>query len=143
LVENKTTHIDTNALQAAYATRGAIDRWIAALIGTKSSSKSVVTSLKPLVRSCFDSTFLDDDEESDLDEVILLPTPLGRTPLRSLTANVSDPCPSSGTVHSLVRRFKQATDASGRSTVRKEAKRLGLIAEFEKERSRGDKPSSA
>jgi hypothetical protein len=145
LVENKSTYVNTDVLQAVYAARGAIDRWIAALTGTKSSSKSLVTPIKPPVRSCFDSIFLDDDDdddELDLDEVILLPTPPDRAPLRSLTANVPDPRPSSGTVHSLVRRFRQATDASGRSTVRKEAKRLNLMAEFEKERSRGEKPSS-
>jgi hypothetical protein len=60
--------------------------------------------------------------------------------LRSLATNVSNANHPSDTVRSLVRRFKQATDSNDRSTVRKEAKRLGLAADFERERSRGDKP---
>ena len=138
--ESETPHTDTKALQAAYAARTAIDRWIAALTGT--ASLSAVPSCVPRspspVRSSFGTVFID---ESDLDEVILLPTPpTTRTPLRPLTTNVSGTNSPPDTVRSLVRRFKQATDSNGRSTVRKEAKRLGLTADFEKERSKGDKP---
>lgn len=139
--ESETPNADTDALKAAYAARTAIDRWIAALTGTTSSSTVPSSLPKSPVSSSFDTIFVD---ESDLDEVILLPTPpTTRTPLRSLTTNVSDAIPPSDTVRSLVRRFKQATDSNGRSTARKEAKRLGLTADFERERSRGEKPPSA
>lgn len=136
--ESETSHTDTDALETAYAARTAIDRWIAALTKTTSSSTLPSTLPKSPVNSSFDTVFVD---ESDLDEVILLPTPpTSRTPLQSLTTNVSNVSSLSDTVRSLVRRFKQATDPNGRSTVRKEAKRLGLTADFERERSRGDKP---
>jgi len=136
--ESETSHTDTDALGAAYAARTAIDRWIAALTKTTSSSTLPSSLPKSPVNYSFDTVFVD---ESDLDEVILLPTPpTSRTPLQSLTTNVSNVSSPSDTVRSLVRRFKQATDSHGRSTVRKEAKRLGLTAEFERERSRGDKP---
>lgn len=135
---SETTHADTDALRAAYTARTAIDRWIAALTGTVSSSAVPPSLPKSPFTPSFDTIFVDD---SDLDEVILLPTPpMTRTPLRPLSTNVSEPATSPDTVHSLVRRFKQATDSNGRSTVRKEAKRLGLTAEFERERSKGDKP---
>jgi hypothetical protein len=108
------------------------------LTGTVSSSAVPPSLPKSPFTPSFDTIFVDD---SDLDEVILLPTPpMTRTPLRPLSTNVSEPATSPDTVHSLVRRFKQATDSNGRSTVRKEAKRLGLTAEFERERSKGDKP---
>ena len=136
--ENETPLADTEALKAAHAARTAIDRWIAALTGTTPSSAVPPSLPKTPVTPSFDTIFVDD---SDLDEVILLPTPpTTRTPLRPLSTNVSDPTTSPDTVRSLVRRFKQATDSNGRSTVRKEAKRLGLTAEFERERSKGDKP---
>jgi len=125
-------------LEAAYAARTAIDLWIAALTKTTSSSTLPSSLPKSPVNSSFDTVFID---ESDLDEVILLPTPPTiRAPLRPLTTNVSDVNPPSDTVRSLVRRFKQATDSNGRNTVRKEVKTLGLTAEFERERSRGKKP---
>lgn len=136
--ESETPQTDTDALKAAYAARTAIDRWIAALAGTTSSSTVPSSLHKSPVSSSFDTVFVD---ESDLDEVILLPTPPTiRAPLRSLTTNVSGVNPPSDTVRSLVRRFKQATDSNGRNTVRKEAKTLGLTADFERERSRGNKP---
>ena len=136
--ESETPHADTDALKAAYAARTAIDRWIAALAGTTSPSTVPSPLPKTPVSSSFDTVFVD---KSDLNEVILLPTPLTpRAPLQSLTTNVSNANPPSDTVRSLVRCFKQATDSNGRSTVRKEAKTLGLTADFERERSRGDKP---
>lgn len=136
--ESETPHADTDALKAAHAARTAIDRWVAALTGTTSSPTVPSPLPKSPVSSSFDTVFVD---ESDLDELILLPTPpTTKTPLRPLTTNVSGANPPPDTVRSLVRRFKQATDSNGRSTVRKEAKRLGLTADFERERSRGDKP---
>jgi hypothetical protein len=136
--ESETPHVDTDALRAAYAARTAIDRWIAALTETASSSTVISSFPKSPVGSSFDTIFVD---ESDLDEVILLPTPPAtRTPLQPLTTNVCGADPPPDTVRSLVRRFKQATDSNGRSTIRKEAKRLGLTADFERERSKGDKP---
>ena len=136
--EGETTRADIDALKAAYAARTAIDHWIVALTGITSSSIVPSSLPKSPVSSSFDTVFVD---ESDLDEVVLLPTPPTiRAPLRPLTTNVSDVNPPSDTVRSLVRRFKQATDSNGRNTVRKEAKTLGLTANFERERSRGNKP---
>lgn len=134
---------DAGALQSAYAAREAIDRVIATLTGARPPAVIDPTTPTPPARSSFDVVPLDD--ESDSDEVILLPTPPNRAPLRSLTTNVPDPHPSRSspdTLPSLIRRFRQASEASARNAVRKEAKSLGLAAEFERERSKPAKPPS-
>lgn len=130
----------TDVLQSAYAARKAIDHLIHNL--TRTGPPPVAKPITPTqpAHQPSDSIFLDD---SDGEEVIFLPTPpSSRVPLRALTTNPSNPHTSSDVVSSLIRRFRQATDAYSRNAARKEAKRLGLAAEFERERAKGDKPSS-
>ena len=154
---------DAAALKAAYAAREAIDRLIATLtdsrpppIATPIASPIVSPIVSPIARSIanpvtptpatrpvFESLSL---AESDGDEVILLPNPPSRTPLAPLTTNVpnpSNPQPSASVLQSLVARFRQAKDANARNAARKEAKRLGLSARFEAERSKEAKSTTA
>ena len=63
-VGNERSHVDTEALKAAYAAREAIDRWIAALVGPTSSTGVLPSAPNPPVCSSFDTVFVDESEGS-------------------------------------------------------------------------------
>lgn len=128
-------------LQAAYAAREAIGRLIESLtdrepvVPTDPTTPTPTPSLRPP----FDDPFV---EDLDVDEAILLPTPPSRAPLRPLATNASSSRSSPDLLRSLVSRFRTAAGAEERNAARKEAKRLGLAAQFEAARSKGTKSTS-
>lgn len=131
----------SDALRAIYAIREDIDRLIEGLASAEQPPQS-------LAAPC----------ESDGDEFVASPTPPCREPLRALAPNVISPLgssdfsskpsfqspsyPSASVLQSLVHRFQQASAPGERNAARKEAKRLGLAAKFEAERSKRSKPPS-